>query len=429
MKKIFKVEYLIGIILMSFLFPIQIPVTFTGMGILTIYFAVILYIFPALLFLYKLFKHKLWKEKIVITYLGICIWYLFLFIYRFATKQYFYHSLEMAFWVIVPVSFFILLIFDELDYLKTIKSLFYAISFVNVYLFIYHVFIIKQLRSSMLGNINIVVFFCIISIFISSYYYLNLSTQKIDSFLYVFNMFYSLFAVLLSGSRAGVLVGVSSFLLLAIYYIRNKKFRKSIFITILLTAVVISYFVSTNIYGSRFYLARGFNYSTIGTSISESKNFAVDDNIGESTLIQDAIKKANQNGDAEAVQVLNDMGRIFMWKSAVNEIKKSPLIGTGLIGIYKTAEGSQTAHNFLLEYWLAFGGIGVLIWIIFIVQILILIYKKTSRNRAYFFYILLVLFSAAAFSFVEPTLSSAVGPFIVWCSLGVLVSSVSKSNT
>ena len=124
MKKIFKVEYLIGIILMSFLFPIQIPVTFTGMGILTIYFAVILYIFPALLFLYKLFKHKLWKEKIVITYLGICIWYLFLFIYRFATKQYFYHSLEMAFWVIVPVSFFILLIFDELDYLKTIKSLF-----------------------------------------------------------------------------------------------------------------------------------------------------------------------------------------------------------------------------------------------------------------------------------------------------------------
>ena len=176
-------------------------------------------------------------------------------------------------------------------------------------------------------------------------------------------------------------------------------------------------------------MARGLNYSTIGTSISESKNFAVDDNIGESTLIQDAIKKANQNGDAEAVQVLNDMGRIFMWKSAVNEIKKSPLIGTGLIGIYKTAEGSQTAHNFLLEYWLAFGGIGVLIWIIFIVQILILIYKKTSRNRAYFFYILLVLFSAAAFSFVEPTLSSAVGPFIVWCSLGVLVSSVSKSNT
>lgn len=140
------------------------------------------------------------------------------------------------------------------------------------------------------------------------------------------------------------------------------------------------------------------------------------------------METASKEGDIESVQVLNDMTRILMWRSAITEIKKSPLIGTGKIGIYRTPDGSQGAHNFFLEYWLVFGGIGVLIWIFLITYILFVLWTKTIQNRKLFCYTLLMLASAMAFSCVEPTLSNTFGPFIVWCTLGILLAYADEMN-
>ncbi len=433
MKKALKFEYLLGIAMIGFMFPIHLKVGFTNMGIFNFYVSMPIFLLFAFIFLYKSVKFNFWKKKIVLTYLALCGWYCVAFFFRFITKQYFYQSLEIAFWSLAPISVFILLLHGYLNYNKVCSSMFYAISFIDIFSFIYHVFYLNQLRSELLGNINMLVFFNIFSIYLSCFYYYMNTPNKINTLFFIVNMFYSLFVIILSGSRAGVLIGLSSYIFLLIFLGRTKKFRKVLGIVIFLSLFIISYFALADICGSRYLIQRGFNYSTIGTSISESKNIGADVEGDENVeaiqnAIQEAMQAASKEGDIKSIQILNDMTRISMWKNAITEIRKSPIIGTGKVGIYRTPDGSQTAHNFFLEYWLVFGGIGIIIWITLIIQILFILWKKTVQNRPLFCYTLLFLASTMIFSCVEPTLSNTFGPFIVWCTLGILIAYADKVN-
>lgn len=272
MKKVLRMEYLVGIAMIGFMFPVHIKVGFTNMGVFNFYVSMIIFILLGCFFLYKLVKRELWKKKDIITYLVLCLWYFVALISRFLTKQYFYQSLEAAFWSLAPVAVFALLLYGELNYKKVCASMFYAISFIDIFSFIYHVFYLRQLRSELLGNINMLVFFSILSIYIScSYFYIN-SKNKINTALFVVNMFYSLFVIVLSGSRAGVLIGLFSYILVLIFLGRTKKFRQVFGVCLLLSTLTILCFVLGDICGSRYLMQRGFNYSTIGTSILESRN-------------------------------------------------------------------------------------------------------------------------------------------------------------
>lgn len=435
MNKLVRIENLIGVMLISFLFPVYIKVGFTNSGVLKVYFAQILYLFMWGFFAFKLFQKGYWKEKTVILYLAICVSYCIVEVYRLVTGGYFYHSVEMAFWTLVPVAFFILLLKGDLDIYRVCANLYYSIAFIFLYLIVNQLFVLRQLRTDFLGNINLLVFFCIAGIFIACFYYLNYGKNKFDTYIYVLIMVYAFFVIMLSGSRAGVISGLSAYCVLSLFLLKNSKFRKTFVIIISLGVAIVTLFVKMDIQGSRYYFERGFNLSTIRTSLAESRsiyNVAGNFDIGEggqsmeggqevSRNIDDLMKEASVRGDANAVLVLNDIGRIVMWGNAVNEIRKDPLFGTGKVGVYKTGDGYQMAHNFFLEYWLAFGGIGMLLWVCFMVHVLVMMYKTTRSNKRIFIFMLLFLFSVFLFSSVEPTLSNTFCTLMVWSALGIFL--------
>ena len=113
MKKVLRMEYLVGIAMIGFMFPVHIKVGFTNMGVFNFYVSMIIFILLGCFFLYKLVKRELWKKKDIITYLVLCLWYFVALISRFLTKQYFYQSLEAAFWSLAPVAVFALLLYGD----------------------------------------------------------------------------------------------------------------------------------------------------------------------------------------------------------------------------------------------------------------------------------------------------------------------------
>ena len=166
---------------------------------------------------------------------------------------------------------------------------------------------------------------------------------------------------------------------------------------------------------------------TIGDSIKDAKN--IDDNtydaierlteISENIDMDEYTEKERMN----EILKLNDVGRFSWWKEAMKEIKKSPFVGTGIVTVGNNGLGSnQAAHNFILEYWLIYGGIGLFFWILFVLNILINGIKGLKRagyrDRIIFLTVFIIL--VCAYSFVQPTLVSAVGPLLVWSSLGAL---------
>lgn len=426
-------ENLIFAVIIGFMLPISFSVSFTHSGILRVYPSMLVYIILGIFLLIYLREKEIRKNKLVLNYLALCMMYVFAFLYRYATGGDCVSSLYVFFWTIMPVSIFLLIYAGKLNYLKVSINLYWSMTVTNIVSTIYHLFVLKALRSNFYENVNNVVFYCIAGVFIYIFYYKNIS--KKFSFFYIFNVFYSFFVLIMSGSRLGFLCGI----LLAVYCVGlcifSRELRMPTGLALLLEAVICAIFLSTNLYYCQSLVNRGImifgiseNMDKIAEikenkgnkgSIESKEEENKEDKLSDDEIIS-AIEEQVKEGNTDAVMVYNDLGRIQMWENAIDEIKKAPLIGTGKIAVFRTADGGQLPHNFILEYWLIYGGMGLILWIVLMIQIIINTYKRT-QIRNFIAFLLFAAFSCA-YSFAEPTLSNAFGPFLVWCGFGLYTS-------
>lgn len=410
----FCVENLIFVLMLGFMLPITLSVSFTNSGILYIYPSMFVYIVLGILFLSCLRNKAVLKHRLVLNYLALCVEYVIAFLYRLVSGGDYTNSLMTFFWTIMPVSVFLLLYIGKLNAEKVSSNLYWAMTVTNITSVIYHLLIIKTIRSTFFENVNNLVFYCILSVFINTFYYMNIS--KKFSIFYIFNMCYCFFVLIMSGSRGGFLCGI----FLAIYYVIfcffHRELRKPIGLMFLAETVIIVIFLSTNLYYCRSFVERSmqiFGFSRSVEMAQEIKNEKSDDEIVESML--DSVKE----GNTDEVMAYNDLSRLKMWRNAIDEVKKAPLIGTGKVVVFRSVDGGQLPHNFILEYCIIYGGIGLILWGMLAIQVIVDAYKKKQRGR--FRYLMWFLFFTMMFSFVEPTLSNAVGPFLVWCGLGIFL--------
>lgn len=423
--------------MLGFAFPLTIKTSLTGSGIISIYISQLIYILCGIYFFIQVFRERKIKDKTIMTYLLLCAWYVFVTIWRYLNGNAWYASLQVCFWTIIPIAIYILISMKKLDYKKACTGLYYAMSILNALYFVYHIIIIGQLRSTFLGNINMIVFYSILGMYIYTFYYLQLNTNA-NKLLYVFNMEHSFFIILFSGSRAGVLVGVASIFVLFILHMRNNRFVKSFVITVFMMIIIMVLSLTTNFCWSRDMFFRGTNLGTVSESIMVSMGKTDLDAQRLSNVMQDAskvqneqqldsmIQSASESGNTQDVLALNDVGRIMMWKNAMEEIKKSPLVGTGVIGVYRSLNGNQLPHNVILEYWLTYGGIGVLLWVILAIEVLCDIFKRNWNEKKNLLYIVSYIIIAMAYSMVQPTMSNTFGPLLFWCGIGIFLTSKEK---
>lgn len=425
LKKI-CIEDIIFWAMIGFAFPLSIKTNLTNSGIINVYVTMFLYVFIGVFFLKTIIKKGKQEIKIVINYLALCVWYIITLFYRYFTGGAWSASLLICFWTIIPVTIYILMLVQALDCKKVCVRLYWAMTLLNFFSCIYSFLIVKSLRTDFLGNINMVVYYSVLGMFIYTFCYLK-SDGKINRLVYIFNMSYSISVVLFSGSRAGVLTGAFTVIMLIVIYAKNKKVMKSLGVVSLIAIVLLFLSLGTNFYWSRDMLFRGLNLRTLSESVDISKKDGKTEQEGGKTeqekitdvKLNQLIEEASVSGNTEQVMVLNDVGRIMMWENAIKEVKKAPLMGTGTVAVYRTAEGGQLPHNVILEYWLAYGGVGFLLWIILAFQVLYRAFKKCLSDRKALFLILAYIVAAMMFSMVEPTMSNTFGAFLFWCGVGI----------
>ena len=417
---------LLFILIVAFVFPISVPVKFTNSGILVLYISNFVYVIFGVVALVKIIKNVnricISERLCIFIYFLIGTLYFIVTIVRYLRTLYYYKSFEMFFWTMMPLLLFFLIINGFMDRKKTLIAIFYALSFINILSVIYHLFIAKAFKTEFLNNVNILVFCCIIGLFFNALY----SEIKKNSVIIVMNWVYYIFMIFVSGSRAGIVFGLLAIIGLLLYSLNKKKMKIDFFIGIIIAAILLMLSILFNFHYSRDLFLRGTNLSTISASINEfsDKNAEINE---INDIIQDISE--NRNDSQDKVMVLNDVGRLLYWKAAIQEIEKAPLLGTGNITVGDNGQGSgQTAHNFILEYWLIFGGIGLLLWIILLVMILKNMIKK-AKSISDTYIIFLFMFLICGYSFLQPTLVSAIGPTLVWLFWGVTYSKIKEAGS
>lgn len=431
-----KINYvLFFILIVSFVFPINLATGLTNSGIVVLYLANFIYIY---FFIYNLIQiirrinkldHK--TKELVAIYFLIGIEYIFITVVRFLSKQYYYKSFVMCFWIVMPLSLFFLVINKNIDRKKFLITLYYSMSTINILSIIYHLFIARAFKTEFLGNVNIVIFCALIGLILNILYGIEIKNKK--SILIIFNFAYYIFIVSISGSRAGFIIGSLAVLGVVLYSVIVKRLKKEIILGLLIGTFISFISIISNFYYSRDLFFRGINLSTISSSLDEFSTGNI--NIDEINQIMQNISENNTENDEKKQQEIllyNDVGRLLYWKEAIKEIKKSPLIGTGNITVGDNGQGSgQTAHNFILEYWLVFGGIGLILWIVYVILVIRNIIKINLKHkgRGNIYLIFFFLFLVCGYSLLQPTMVSSIGPTLVWSMLAVFYSKESNNDS
>lgn len=131
--------------------------------------------------------------------------------------------------------------------------------------------------------------------------------------------------------------------------------------------------------------------------------------------------------------------RVTFYKDAFKLIKDHPIIGAGGGGwaaLYEKYQNnpytSRQAHNFLLQYWIEVGTLGVVIFLIFLLYVLIQYIKsfskedEDSRDNKFLYYIIAI--SLLIHSMIDFEMSYAFIASLVFLSLGGMVSSISSEE-
>ena len=129
---------------------------------------------------------------------------------------------------------------------------------------------------------------------------------------------------------------------------------------------------------------------------------------------------------ADVSTAYSSNARYFAWKSAWQDIKKNPIWGSGLKQyIYRYPSSVESIeippHNFILEYVLAFGIIGFLLWAVLILYPIACSFKqkitRTIKSPVAFMMLFSFLFACAG-AFVQPYFISPAVMTIMFVLIG-----------
>lgn len=424
-------QVVLFVLLVGFCFPIPISTEYTSSGIIILYLSDFLAVVLVILSTISVYRdrnqkdawHKMRAMTCVFFWI-LVVWCVILTIYRFLADMVFYKAFMNFFRTSVPVCAMGAVL--QKDKIKNnIVVLNVSLSVIFIVVMITNL-VNNTVVTDILINRNMVVYICILGIFTSALllFYGQCSTmQKISI---AFNTVFSIVYCITSGSRMGAYVSIFSIVGIALIFFRKKTFLLYALYS-LSAALIISIMMYTHICDAHFWVLRGFNINTVATSISAENNTDISDSSDKKYVdLLQSIRNEEKTGEElsqEEILIINDIGRIEAWKNGIQRIRENPFFGTGDISVFKSEGGNQSSHNFLIDYAITYGLVGLVLWVIFVLVMIVPILKKaTWKERGLILFVLSTIFGMAL---LQPFLTTCIGPYVAWLLLYLLCGRVS----
>lgn len=218
--------------------------------------------------------------------------------------------------------------------------------------------------------------------------------------------------ILISGSRSAALLLIPVFVLSVVVCCGKRKNSWKACGTIFLSVIVcVTLLVATDLYSARSSVERVMEWSEF------KEDAEVPNNPGKTS--GGMIPPVSQSEMAALIQISDGM-REMLWKASAEEIRKSPIIGTGVVYFncqYGELVLQQGSHNLLLETWLVFGGIGAILFLLMIAGpiLFFLIHIRKCENA---FWTLLSLGGILGLALVQPLMSMVTVTSLFWALAG-----------
>lgn len=419
-NKHFSIIEILSIILIGTVILIPMPMSNISIALSEI---VALAIFTYIFIYEGLYKHKYFNS----VFSKRMFWLLFsfglYFIILSAARLMLHMSFADSVWgvraLILGSSVFFLMNEYKPKVDETLKGIIFIYTILNIRE-IADCFKFSDIRKlSFLDNINIYIYITIMLIPFAVFAIRESNKKRLPSWisrLSYINMGISMVITLVSGGRLGWLVMIfvlfiSMFLIFGFRWYAWKRTLSLLLCCIIITAVSASFnFMQsrTNIYRSTSY----FLYKIPGFQESRLDIF---DNISE---------EEDDLGDSIETTQESDRIRTTFWKNAWTSIKKNPILGAGTFAVAYKIDGEEQiprpAHNFILEAWMGWGAIGLILYIV--TWLYAAFYILTNmRKMSVFMRLYCVLPLSAAFlvsllqSFAVLSFSAV---YLMWFSVG-----------
>lgn len=202
----------------------------------------------------------------------------------------------------------------------------------------------------------------------SQRYELNKNLKLLYAISFMFHLFVTSFAIIISGTRLNfLLLSLNLILFLILAFLDNWKKSIPLVLTILLSLSFII-IASTTKPHIRYGLTRSPIYTVVKmlpleVNNSNHKIHPEDDKESEDEFIKQLEKEAN------ASKSDSNSSRFQAWRAAIEDIKTNPIFGPGYKQYnvrYSAVDNrsfEMSPHNFVLEYVLAFGIIGFIMFL------------------------------------------------------------------
>lgn len=318
-------------------------------------------------------------------------------------------SLYLAMSILFSTAIYFSYYFSILPNRHFKRDILLMLSMTNFFQLIIGLFIYGGLRASFLLE-NIMVYIFLVAVTLPLLFiFLNRSQNKLAKFAIYSNIIVGVTFVSLSGSRAGVLLiwGIlfSCFIMNLIVYKREmlKKFAVILLGTVCLAGVL----YATNAMNAR----ESVNRASFSYNIGEEQLDAVEQN-PESSQSKDIIEEIRQS----------DFLRSALWEKSVAEIIKSPVVGTGVVYFectYGPIVLQQGSHNIVMEVWLTFGLIGLVVYGLLYLSVVIYLIRKMvkGKNKAIPAMYLLSMCGAFALALLQPLMVMLLPNMFLWLVL------------
>lgn len=413
MKKLFK-KYFFLIVLLISIINVNIPMPISDNGVLQvaiieIFLPITILIFSILIFIKKLVL-KEGYEKILKSIIIFIAFYIILSILRMLLGYEFKQSL-----LAIKVTIFPMILLFLAKYLKIDKE--YMIKNLITFEFIINCIQLTNYTNFRMSNFlgNIMVYLSIlVMLFIINVHVLKENKYSLIMKLFSFvNILLTLITPLMAGARSSFYIVCILSILVVVYCIINKKLYCSLIIILLIIASFgINVYCFKNcrnhigMYQDRI-LPTVFKKNSV---IIEKPNIEiippnnVIPNGTESNIPEKNDTILNNNTNIEKVK--SDNIRKYLVNKSIESIKKSPLIGEGIMYFDVNTDygvSLQSAHNFILEYINAYGIIGFIIYLFIHFRIILNIFIHL-KDRNLFALIILTIPVILIQSLVQPTM-------------------------
>jgi len=383
---------------LSALFFIKLKVPFTGSGEITFYFTEILGLALGAFLIFYLFKNfkKLSKEHKIIFWTAFVSQFVFLAIYACRVIL---SGIELKSILVIESNLFVIsfmfmvllgivssrivvrsmtLFFTSLSVLSMLLMFFVPASYTDWSLFACDLFYV-----STFGN-AIRTYLVLICLPVSVMDYLH-SKNKLTAICLIAQIFSLTVCGMVSGARINYLcipLVIVAVAIILVFFNNKKKDIKmpATIVSVFALAVVFVFFVSQFFFLIYSQMMRlDITKSVMNTLNIEYIELFPSEDLADSEKLNNMHNEMIDQAESSAAQ--SSSSRRHMWSNAFEDIKKAPFFGEGLKQ-YEFDFGSAVlvmqAHNFVIEYLLAFGLVGFFFWAIMMMTPEYIMLKKVK---------------------------------------------------